>query len=531
MTSRCSPSRFAAPRAVALVLASLAAALAAGSSMSGTVPGAEVALRQPTASGVLNVIVRQRDPGDQGPRRLVGAAGGRVGAELPLIGGFAASVPAAALPRLAGWPGVVSVSRDRVVRVAAAETAQGGGPASVHRAVVGADRLAAGGVTGQGVTVALVDTGVADVPELRDRLAPVGAAACQNFSAEPDCGDGFGHGTFMAGLVSSVAPGARILSVKIAGRDSSDVSKVLAAIQWVVSNADQHGIKVLNLSLGTDSTQDWRTDPLNYAVERAWAAGITVVAAASNRGPGAGTVTKPGDDPWVLTVGAIDDRGTPGLGDDVLPGFSARGPTRSGRVAKPDVVAPGAHLLSLRAPGSLVEHTFPLGSGRYRRGSGTSMAAAVVSGVAALVLDARPSWSPDRLKHALATTARPAPSPDRSAVGHGVVDGWRAVFDAPPGLANQGLAHSDGRGSLDASRGSVRVTGPDGLLVAGERTAQSALLAGQLAAWDPIGYATGDWTAPTWPLSPWAVYGFLPTAWASEFTGKNWQGAWYGSWR
>jgi len=112
-----------------------------------------------------------------------------------------------------------------------------------------------------------------------------------------------------------------------------------------------------------------------------------------------------------------------------------------------------------------------------------------------------------------------------------VVDGWRAVFDAPPGLANQGLAHSDGGGSLDASRGSVRVTGPDELLVAGERTAQSALLAGQLAAWDPIGYATGDWTAPTWPLSPWAVYGFLPTAWASEFTGKNWQGAWYGSWR
>ena len=254
--------------------------------------------------------------------------------------------------------------------------------------------------------MALVDTGVADVPQLRERIVPVGAAACENLSAEPDCGDGYGHGTFMAGLVGSVAPGAGILSVKIAGRDgSADVSNVLGAIQWVVSNAGRYKINVLNLSLGTDSTQDWRTDPLNYAVERAWAAGITVVTAASNRGPGAGTVTKPGDDPWVLTVGAVDDRGTSGLGDDLLPAFSSRGPTRSGQVAKPDLAAPGAHLVSLRSPGSEVEHAHPGGKGPLRRGSGTSMAAAVVSGVAALVMDAWPSWPPDRVKYALTATA------------------------------------------------------------------------------------------------------------------------------
>ena len=111
------------------------------------------------------------------------------------------------------------------------------------------------------------------------------------------------------------------------------------------------------------------------------------------------------------------------------------------------------------------------------------------------------------------------------------MDGWRAVFDAPPGLANRGLAHSSGRGSLDASRGSVHVTGPGDLLVEGERTAQSVLLAGELAAWDPVGFVTGDWTAETWPLSPWALFRWLPTAWAGEFGGKNWQGAWYGNWR
>src|SRR5207245_1877202 len=128
-----------------------------------------------------------------------------------------------------------------------------------------------------------------------------------------------------------------------------------AAIQWVVSFKDRYGIKVLNLSLGTDSTQTYRTDPLNYAVERAWDSGIVVVVSASNRGPGPATISKPGDDPLVITVGAVDDRGTPGLGDDELPNFSSHGPTAADGLAKPDLVAPGGHIVSLRAPGSAID--------------------------------------------------------------------------------------------------------------------------------------------------------------------------------
>jgi serine protease AprX len=184
--------------------------------------------------------------------------------------------------------------------------------------------------------------------------------------------------------------------VKIAGADgAADVSNVLAAIQWVVSFKDKYDIRVLNLSLGTDSAQSYTTDPLNYAVERAWAAGITVVVSAGNNGPDPRTISKPADDPWVITAGATDDRGTAGVGDDTLPAFSGRGPTAANGLFKPDVVAPSAHMVSLRAPGSTIDTKFPnYVDGSYRQGSGTSMAAGVVSGAVALMLQANPSLPP-----------------------------------------------------------------------------------------------------------------------------------------
>src|SRR5205814_1325948 len=247
--------------------------------------------------------------------------------------------------------------------------------------------------------------------------------ACENLSGESGCGDSFGHGTFIAGIIAGngassggkwqgMAPEANLVSVKIAGRSgAADVSNVLAAIQWVVSFKDRYGIRVLNLSLGTDSTQSYRVDPLNFAVEKAWDAGITVVVAASNRGPDPATISKPGDDPLVITAGAVDDMGTPGLGDDQLPDFSSHGPTAADGLAKPDLAAPGAHIVSLRAPGSSIDTQFPnYVDGSYRKGSGTSMATGVVSGAVALMLQAQPSWTPDRVKFALTATARPAAS-------------------------------------------------------------------------------------------------------------------------
>ncbi|MGH3369397.1 MAG: S8 family peptidase, partial [Nocardioidaceae bacterium] len=369
------------------------------------------------------------------------------------------------------------------------------------------------------------------------------SAPCQNFSGEPNCNDSYGHGTFLAGIIAGngaasggaykgVAPGAKILSVKIAGASgSADVSTVLAAIQWVVSYKDTYGVNVLNLSLGTDGTQTYQTDPLNYAVERAWDSGIVVVVSASNAGPAPGTITKPGDDPLVITVGATEDRGTPGLGDDRLPNFSAHGPTAADGLAKPDVVAPGAHLVSLRAPGSAVDTQFPsYVDGTYRKGSGTSMATAVVSGAAALILKQNPTWSPNRVKFALTATARPVATTDTMSVGSGVIDAYAAAFSAPAGEANQGVPRSNGMGSLDLSRGTVQVQADDA-----PQTLVSGLLTLQLLLWDPLLYTAVPWNSVTWYGSQWygsQWYGsqWYGSQWYGQFEGSQWYGSqWYGS--
>jgi serine protease AprX len=322
-----------------------------------------------------------------------------------------------------------------------------------------------------------------------------------------------------------------VLSVKIAGANgAADVSNVLAAIQWVVSFKDRYNIRVLNLSLGTDSTQSYLTDPMNYAVERAWAAGIAVVVSAGNNGPNPQTISKPADDPWVITAGATDDRGTAAIGDDTLPDFSGRGPTASNGLLKPDVVAPGAHMVSLRAPGSTIDTRYPnYVDGSYRQGSGTSMAAGVVSGAVALMLQANPSLSPDRSKFALTATARGAASHDPLAVGTGTVDAHAAAFGAPSGPANVGLGRSTGQGNLGASRGTVQTLADDPLnTVLGP--VLGSVLTVQLLLWNPLGYTGGGWRPNDWYLSTWNVFRFYRVGWhGSDWPGNRWRGSsWYG---
>ena len=531
--------------ATAALLASLLA-VAPGVARAGSAPRPAVAAVDPelahVTAGTVHVILQSVAGAGGAAERAVGRAGGKITRHLPLINGFAATVPARKVPGLVGVGGLRSISLDRHM------TVQGGGSNSsansVYPQVVRADDTWTAGDTGQGVTVALIDTGIADVGDLAGRVLPIhdditGAnSPCVNLSGESGCGDSYGHGTFIAGIVAGsgaasngsfkgVAPGANLVSVKIAGRDgSSDVSNVIAGIQWAVSFKDRYGIKVLNLSLGTDGTQTYRTDPLNYAVEKAWASGIVVVVAASNRGPAAGTIAKPGDDPWVVTVGAVDDHGTRGLGDDQLPNFSSRGPTAADGLAKPDVVAPGAHIVSLRAPGSAIDTQFPTYlNGSYRKGSGTSMATGVVSGSVALMLRANPTMAPNRVKYALAATARNDASTDPMSVGAGLIDTYSAAFAAPAGVANQGLGRSNGLGSLDLSRGSVRVqsTSLFGPVLSG-------LLTAQLLLWDPLVYTTTDWTGSSWYGSSWYGSSWYGSSWyGSSWYGSSWYGSsWYG---
>jgi serine protease AprX len=534
---------FGLQRGRALVIAAVAA-LVVATGMGAVVGDASA---QPQRSQPLRVIVQKRSAADPAPETAVRRLGGQVTRALPIVAGFAATVPAAVVGELTRLPGVRAVTPDGRVRVQA--SAPGSSTIrSVYPKVVRADAAWKRGVTGRGVTVAVLDTGVAPtVPDLAGRLVqvtddPTGRTApCKNLSGELDCNDRYGHGTFIAGLVAGsgassggqwkgVAPEASILSVKAAGADgSADVSNILAAIQWVVSFKERYNIRVLNLSLGTDSTQDWRVDPLNYAVERAWEAGMTVVVAASNNGPAPKTITKPADDPWVITVGATDDRGTASLGDDQLPDFSGRGPTAHG-VAKPDVAAPGAHVISLRAPGSTIDTRFPYYvDGSYRRGSGTSMATGVVSGVVALMLQANPGFTPDRVKYALVATARDAASSDPMAVGAGVADAGAAAFSPPAGVANQGLPRSNGQGSLAASRGSVQVQldAPLGSVLG---PVLGATLTAQLLLWNPGGYTDSPWVPSNWYVSTWEVNRWNRVSWyGNDWPGYRWHGSsWYG---
>jgi len=469
------------------------------------------------------VVVVERAPASPAAERAVRRLGGTVGRPLPLAGAFAARVPRAALPALRRARAVAGVSSDARVRMRSLEDCLAHDPLCFDALPAEAAWQRAIGLgavpnkfQGDAGAVAAIDTGVTPNPNLGSRLI-----ARVDLTAERDGLDRFGHGTHMAGLIAGdgttseaftgAAPEARIVSVKVAGWDgATDVSTVIAGLQWVVSNRARFGIRVVNLSWGTDATRGYGVDPLDRAVERAWEAGLVVVVSAGNSGPSAGTVAKPADDPYVITVGAADINGTAVRGDDSVAPFSSRGPTADG-VAKPDLVAPGVSLVSDRAPDSTVDAFRPaarLGTGLFK-GTGTSQAAAVVAGVVARMLDVNPALTNDQIKGVLVATA------DRRVAGEGAGAGFvdaaaatAAVMPPKRGpgpvlpVANAGLEPSTGAGSLEGSRGSQHVfADPDGDGVAEP-------VAGELDAlgrpWVAAAQAAASWSAATWAQSPWA---------------------------
>jgi serine protease AprX len=280
--------------------------------------------------------------------------------------------------------------------------------------------------------------------------------------------------------------------------------------------------------------------PLDGAVERAWDAGIVVTVSSSNKGPGPGTVTKPADDPLVITVGALDDRGTPGRGDDVMAGFSGQGPTAADGLNKPDLVAPGRSVIGLRAPGSKVDGAYPgsrVGSA-YFKGSGTSFATGVVSGSAALLLAQEPNLTPDQVKARLLGTAAPGPVGSGNVDGHGSLDAYAAAHAGTFESANQGIPRSLASGSLQLDRGSLainiqtgslldpifRLLSPVLKLLVGNLTAQNQLF-------DPLAYFTSEWSGSSWYGSSWYGSSWYGSSWyGSSWYGSSWYGSsWYGS--
>jgi serine protease AprX len=423
-------------------------------------------------------------------------------------------------------------------------------------AATGVHRAWAKGYTGDDVTVALIDTGVAPVAGLDDqRIFDGPDLSFESQSAGTRYVDGFGHGTHLAGIIAGrdpgfdrrrpsaaqfngVAPDADLLSIKVATRDGgTDVSQVIAAIDWVVEHKRDAGldIRVLSLSYGTESVQPWQVDPLARAVENAWHNGIVVVVAAGNGGAGATRLTMPAIDPHVIAVGAVDHRGTSLTLDDTVAGFTSAGSS----ARRPDVLAPGKSVVSLRVAGSFADVEHPEGrvagdsAQRFFRGSGTSQAAAVVAGQVALLLDRDPSLTPDEVKGLLMATARPLALDWSPVQGAGVTDVVAAINRLDwtrrvPTAGTAALPPSSGLGSIEAARGGENVIDPTtGTRLTGEYDALGepwrprAWVDAQRAG---VTWNSGTYNGRTWTGTTWSNRQLLAAPWAgSSWSGIPWE--------
>ncbi|MEV0562184.1 S8 family serine peptidase [Dactylosporangium sp. NPDC050588] len=332
------------------------------------------------------------------------------------------------------------------------------------RSIIKADSGAAASLTGQGVGIALIDTGVAPVAGLPAAQVVNGP----DLSFESQSGqlrylDTFGHGTHMAGIMVGndaasgtigLAPKAKVTSVKVGtATGANDVSQMIAAIDWVVQNRNHDPaspIRVLNLSYGTSGMSASTVDPLMYAVEQAWQAGIVVVVAAGNDGNTTTALTNPAMDPFVLAVGASTTNNTIATTDDDLATYT----NNSNAARKLDILAPGTSIVSLRDPGSNIDQQYTsarVGDTGFK-GSGTSQAAAVTASAVALLLQQRPSLTPDQVKKLLTSTATTLTTGTAGAKGLKELNVSAAVAAATPS-ATQSLAKGTGTGSLETTRG------------------------------------------------------------------------------
>jgi len=466
------------------------------------------------APGALTVIVTAAAGGVDAAAAAVRAAGGTVLDRLPLIGGVGAELPAGTV--LA--PAYV-VAPNSALRLSG--QTDGTGRVSTVRTTLG---LPAADGEGAGMTIAVVDTGVADSPDLEGRLTHVDVTGTGT-------GDDYGHGTFVAGVAAGsgaasdgryagVAPGATVLDVRVAdAAGGTDLLTVLKGLQVV---AQHPGVDVLNLSLSSGSPLPHQIDPLTVALSRLWTRGVVVVVPAGNDGPRRATISSPGTDPTLLTVGSLDESGTPDRGDDVVPEFSARGPAPQG-AGKPDLVAPGRSLISLRAPGSTVDRTQPgaVVGEDYFVGSGTSFSTGAVSGAVAVLLADRPDLTPDQVKGLLRQTAYRAPGlDDRLAAGAGGVDlGAARAAEPAPLPVGPGRRGTPGR-AADAS-----TTAPPEGDVETWQAFLDALLAGDRRA------AANSWSqlspeAHRWAGHRWAAITPEGHRWAANsWSGHRWAGA------
>jgi serine protease AprX len=358
---------------------------------------------------------------------------------------------------------------------------------------------------GQGIGVAVVDSGIAEHPDFQVENAGSRILTSVNFSSfETDVNDGNGHGTHVAGIIggdSSMRDGARmglapkvnLINVKVSSSwGMSRVADVVEALEWVYNNKDAYNIRVVNLSLNSVIPEPYHVSPLDAAVEILWFNGVVVVVSAGNNGNGQVPVNiyPPANDPFVITVGAADELSTLGIGDDRVATFSAYGTTEDG-FAKPDLVAPGRNIIS-----SMLCDTAFLCIGHpnryvgpfYFRMSGTSMAAPMVAGSVALLLQDEPNLTPDQVKYRLVATANKNwAGYDAAKAGAGYLDAYAAVQGSTMDSANTGLLVSE-----------LLWTGTDQIT------------------WGTVSWNSVSWNSVSWNSVSWNSVSWNSVSWNSE---------------
>jgi serine protease AprX len=451
-------------------------------------------------ASIVSVIVQQKFH-NEALAEQIGQLRGKVTKNLPIINAFAAELPAWQVTHLAQNANIRWISLDApVVDTACTECVNTNNLVSAYNRAIRADQVwnEAPYRQGQNVTVAVVDSGIQKAhPDFGSRVVK-----SVNIAYPDMIFDNYGHGTYVAGIIGGngsgskgayvgVAPKVNLLDVRVTSMaGAATESDVVAGLQWIYDHRAEHNIRVVNLSFNASQAQSYHTSPLNAACEVLWFNGVVVVAAAGNQGMGA--IYPPANDPFVITVGAADDKGTATLADDQVAAFSAYGVTPDG-VAKPDLIAPGRNLVgplnNLNGLLALLHPQNLLSKSNYFRMSGTSAAAPVVSGAIALLLQAEPLLTPDQVKQRLLTTANKAWNGyDSTKAGAGYLDIYAAIHSKNLESANTGLRISKLLQS-DATKGT-----------------------GQNTLWDSVTWSTVTWSTVTWSTVTWST-----VTWSSDY--------------
>ncbi len=555
----------------------LVAVLSLGSFTVGLIPSrAFASSTQPQSGNSEQVIVRIDPPKSDAVRAALEAQGAKIIQHLSLIDAYSVSIASGKRSQIATIPGVLSIADDALLRRTdpptvkaddrgttetrtnesvekktdkpteadkadnAEEANQSNDPGSLESIarVTGARALWKKGITGRGVDVALIDTGITPVSG-----APVTVNGA-DLSTDAQVNslrflDGFGHGTHMAGIIGGrdaaviepqkakgafvgIAPGSRVINVKVGAMDGSvHSSQVIAALDWIVQNSHANGlnIRVVNLSYGAPATTDWTLDPLAWAAEVAWRRGIVVVAAAGNEGPHH-ELASPAYSPQILAVGATEvETGRGGRSDYAIAPYTSTGKRR-----RPDLYVPGGHVISLRVKGSFIDTLLAQAniSDQLTRGTGTSQATAVASGLVALLIEAFPSATPDQIK-AILTSGRDQDRGKRDLTGIetsvDLKDAWQSgsaglpTVKATDPFAKCGAAWCRGVG--DGSLG----------LVAWAQSAWNG------SAWSGSQWSGSQWSGSQWSGSQWSGNQWSGSQWSgSQWSGSQWSGSqWSGS--